>query len=82
MYKATVTVQLRPSILDPEGKAIEHALASLGFDTIRRLRVGRTMQMDVDAPDDETARAVVEQACRQLLANPVMEDFTISIVEG
>ena len=70
MYHAIITVTLRPSILDPEGKAIEHALQSLAMREVSQVRVGKRIEMEVDAPDREQARAIVDEACRKLLANP------------
>lgn len=79
MYHAIITVTLRSSILDPEGKAIEHALQSLSMKEVSRVRVGKRIEMRVDAPDEERARAIVDEACRKLLANPVMENFQYSL---
>lgn len=81
MYKATVTVTLRPSILDPEGKAIEHALHSLALTSVSGVRVGKQIEFFVDAPDRGAAEAAVTDACSRVLANPVMEDFTFTLVE-
>lgn len=80
MYKARVRVTLRPSILDPKGKAAEHALHQLGMDSLSHVRIGKYMEMDVEASSHETAREQVEQACRKLLANEVMEDFHVEIL--
>ena len=79
MYKATITVKLRPSILDPEGKAIEHALQSLEFTGLANVRVGKEIELAVDADSEDDARSAVDQACRKLLANPVMEDYTFTL---
>lgn len=81
MFKATITVQLRPSILDPEGKAIENALSSMGYSTLSSVRVGKHIELFVDAIDEEQARAFVDEACGKLLANPVMEDYSIALKE-
>ncbi|MBE0644240.1 MAG: phosphoribosylformylglycinamidine synthase subunit PurS [Bacteroidetes bacterium] len=82
MFKAIITVKLRPSILDPEGKAIEHALQSLDFKTLSGVRIGKLVEMQVDAADRAAAEAVVIEACRQLLANQVMEDYTYELHEA
>jgi phosphoribosylformylglycinamidine synthase subunit PurS len=79
VYTATVQVTLRPSILDPQGKAVEHAIATLGVGSITHVRMGKTVEMKVDAKDEASARVAVEEVCRKLLANPVMEDFTFQI---
>ncbi len=81
MFKAIVTVKLRPSILDPEGKAIEHALQSLDFQQLSDVRVGKEIELTVDAADRDAAEQAVDDACRKLLANPVMEDYTIELQE-
>ena len=81
MYTATVQVTLRPSILDPQGKAVEHAIATLGVGSISHVRMGKVVEMKVDVKDEVAARAAVEEICRKLLANPVMEDFTFQITK-
>jgi phosphoribosylformylglycinamidine synthase len=79
MYKAKVNVTLRPSILDPKGKAAHHALQNLGLSEIQQVRIGKFIELDVDAENKDEAKKVAEEACAQLLANEVMEDFEISI---
>jgi phosphoribosylformylglycinamidine synthase len=81
MFKAIITVKLRPSILDPEGKAIEHALQSLDFRQLSGVRVGKEIELTVDTADRSEAGNMVDEACRKLLANPVMEDYTIELQE-
>ncbi len=75
MYLARIQITLRPSILDPQGKAVEHAIGTLGVGTVRNVRMGKGVEMTIDASSEKEARAVVETVCRKLLANPVMEDF-------
>jgi len=70
-------VRLKPGILDVQGAAVKRALGGLGFTEVGELRVGKMIEVDVDAPNVADARARVEQMCRQLLANPVLEDYTI-----
>ena len=82
MFKAIITVKLRPSILDPEGKAIAHALQSLEFDSISNVRVGKLIELQVAGSDRATAEAAVDEACRKLLANTVMEDYTFELHEA
>ncbi|MFN1835687.1 phosphoribosylformylglycinamidine synthase subunit PurS [Balneola sp. MJW-20] len=79
MYKAKVYVTLRPSILDPKGKATHHALQNLGLNDIKQVRIGKYIEVDVDAKDETEARSIVETACTKLLANEVMEDFEIEL---
>ena len=79
MYKAIVTITLRPSILDPQGKAMQHALHDLGHGTVETVRAGKHIELWIDAASAEEAEDTARTACRQLLANPVMEDFTVSV---
>lgn len=79
MYKAKVNVTFRPSILDPKGKAAHHALQNLGLNEVQQVRIGKFIELDVDAKDEAAAKEIVESACAQLLANEVMEDFEITI---
>lgn len=79
MYKAKVNVTLRPSILDPKGKAAHHALQNLGLKEVQQVRIGKFIKLDVDADNEAEAKEIVESACTQLLANEVMEDFEIII---
>ncbi|WP_018127491.1 phosphoribosylformylglycinamidine synthase subunit PurS [Balneola vulgaris] len=77
MYKAKVHVTLRPSILDPKGKAAHHALHNLGLNDVQQVRIGKFIELDVDADSKEKATEIVEAACTKLLANEVMEDYEI-----
>ncbi len=82
MFKASITVTLRPAILDPQGKATHHALENLGFDQVERVRIGKFIELWIDVPSAEAARAVARAACEKLLANPVMEDFEVAVTVG
>ncbi len=82
MFKAIITVKLRPSILDPEGKAIEHAMQSLDFQALSGVRIGKLIELSVNGLDRAAAEAAVDEACRKLLANPVMEDYTFELHEA
>ena len=79
MYVAQIHVTLRPSILDPQGKAAQHALASLGFYAVERVRIGKFIEMQIDTDDAAEAERIARTACEKLLANPVMEDFTVEV---
>ncbi|MBX2992136.1 MAG: phosphoribosylformylglycinamidine synthase subunit PurS [Bacteroidetes bacterium] len=79
MYNARVRITLRKSILDPQGKAVEHAIGTLNTGTIHNVRVGKFIEMKVDAPDEAAARSATEEVCKKLLANPVMEDYHIEL---
>ena len=72
--KARVFVTLKPGVLDPQGKAIHHALAGLGFAGVNDVRAGKLIELDVD---EGTSDADIEAMCRQLLANTVIENFKI-----
>jgi phosphoribosylformylglycinamidine synthase PurS subunit len=72
---------LKNGVLDPQGKAIEHALASLGFEGIGEVRQGKIIELELDASDRETAESQAEQMCQRLLANTVIEDYSIDIEE-
>jgi phosphoribosylformylglycinamidine synthase PurS subunit len=78
--KVRVQVTLRPDVLDPQGKAIGNALAALGFGGIGVVRQGKLIELDLAETDPARARAQVEAMCKQLLANPVIEDYAIEII--
>ncbi|MAQ95003.1 phosphoribosylformylglycinamidine synthase [Rubrivirga sp. SAORIC476] len=82
MYTATVHVTLRPSILDPQGKAIQSALGDLGMPEVEEVRTGKVFSLRVAADSAEAAEASVRQACQKLLANPVTEDVEILSVDA
>lgn len=75
--KALVHVTLKTDVLDPQGKAIRNASASLGYAAITSVRQGKLFELEVDETDEGRARRLVEELCRKLLANPVIEDFEI-----
>ena len=77
MYKAKITITLRPSILDPQGKAVHHALESLGYDAVEQVRMGKFAEMWIDEDTEDAAERIAREACERLLANPVMEDYSI-----
>jgi phosphoribosylformylglycinamidine synthase len=79
MFRARIRVTLRPSILDPQGKAVHHAVNTLGVDGVQEVRMGKYIELKIDARDASAARAVTEEVCRKLLANPVMEDYHIEV---
>jgi phosphoribosylformylglycinamidine synthase len=77
--KARITVTLKSGVLDPQGKAIEGALAGLGFEGAGNVRQGKIIEMKLDDSDETAARAKVEDMCKKLLANPVMENYSIEL---
>jgi phosphoribosylformylglycinamidine synthase PurS subunit len=78
--KATVLVRPKPGILDPQGMAVQNSLRHLGF-TVEGARVGRLVDLEVEASDPQQARAEVERMCAELLANPLIESYEIELVE-
>jgi phosphoribosylformylglycinamidine synthase len=81
VFLAKVRVTLRPSILDPQGKAVEHAIRTLNVGSVRDVRMGKYIELQVDAGTEADARRITEDVCRKLLANPVMEDFTFEVTK-
>jgi len=78
-YSIDVRITPREGLLDPQGKAIQGALHSLGFDGVTGARVGRLIRLRIQADDEAAARERVDEMCRKLLANPVTEDYTIEM---
>ena len=77
--KALVKVTLKNGVLDPRGKAIHQALGSLGFDGIDQVRQGKLIEIDLNENDEATARIQVEKMCEKLLANMVIENYSIEL---
>lgn len=77
--KATVHITLKNGVLDPQGKAIGNALKNLGLSGIQDIRQGKYIELELAESNPEEARKLVEKACRDLLANTVMENYTITI---
>ncbi|HZA97486.1 MAG TPA: phosphoribosylformylglycinamidine synthase subunit PurS [Gemmatimonadales bacterium] len=80
-YRVLVRVMPRTGLLDPQGQAVEHALTALGFEDAGSVRVGRAIQLDVDAVSRDEAEARARQMCDKLLANPVTEDYLLKVEE-
>ncbi len=79
--KAKVHITLKSGVLDPQGKAVQHALGSLGFGGVQDVRQGKFIEIDINETDREKAKAAVEQMCRQLLANTVIENYSVELGE-
>jgi len=77
--RATVFVRPKPGILDPQGEAVGSALGHLGFE-VRDARVGKVIDLELEAADATTAKEEVEQMCERLLANPLIESYEVEIV--
>lgn len=84
MSHFTIDVRITPraGLLDPQGKAIQSALGSLGFDGVENVRVGRLVRVRLSATSEAEARGRVEEMCSKLLANPVTEDFELELLDG
>lgn len=79
-YQLEIRIVPRAGLLDPPGKAIHHALQSLGYLEVEEVRVGKAIFLDVEAPSEHEARERAEEMCRKLLANPVTEDYEVAIL--
>jgi phosphoribosylformylglycinamidine synthase subunit PurS len=80
--KLRVLIRLKPGILDVQGSAVQRALAGLGFGDVRELRVGKLIEIDLEAASAAVARQRVDEMCRKLLANTILEDYTIEAIEA
>jgi phosphoribosylformylglycinamidine synthase subunit PurS len=78
-WLARVHVTLKPVVLDPQGSAVLGGLHTLGFDTVSSVRVGKYLEIALDAPDEASAREAVQQMCSKLLANPVIEQYRFEL---
>ena len=81
-YQARVLVHLRPSVLDPAGEAAKGAAVRLGVDGINKLRIGKAVELEIDAPNEEEARRRIELLSDRLLANPVIEDWSLELQDS
>lgn len=81
MLKAIVTVRLKKGIFDPQGRAIQNGLESIGFDGISGVRVGKQIEIDLETSDQELADKSVHQMCDKMLSNPVVESYSFEIKE-
>ncbi len=80
MYKSRIKITLRKSILDPQGKAVEHSIESLGFRNIKDTRIGKYIELTIDSASKEEAGKTTEEVCKKLLANPVIEDYEFEVL--
>lgn len=79
-FKATIEIMPREEILDPQGKATLQGLHNLGYQHFDHVRIGKRIEMEVEAADAATAQSVVAEACKKLLANTVIEQFSFEVV--
>lgn len=82
MYKVSVHVTLKQSVLDPQGKAVKHSLHTLGFDGVEDVRIGKYLELTIDASSRAQAEQQVKSMCEKLLANPVIEQYSFSMEEA
>ncbi len=79
--KAHVWVMLKPTVLDPQGQTIQHALASLGYAQVRDVRQGKFFVLELDGTSREDAQKQIERIAREILTNPVIEEFRFEILD-
>jgi len=80
--KALIHVTLKPDVLDPQGKAIQRATGSLGYEGIQSVRQGKLFEVELDAADESAARALLAELSEKLLSNPVIEDYEVVSLES
>jgi phosphoribosylformylglycinamidine synthase PurS subunit len=80
-FEAQVEVTHRPGILDPAGATVERALPALGWANVSQVRIGKSIRLVIEAPDEAAATAQVDEMCRRILTNPVLEDYDVRLRE-
>jgi phosphoribosylformylglycinamidine synthase PurS subunit len=78
-YSAQIYVTLRPSVLDPAGTAVQSGLVHMGYDNVDQVRIGKYIELFLDAPDEASASQQLDRMCDQLLANPVIENYRFEL---
>ena len=78
-YEVRIDVTQLPGVLDPQGATVERAVPALGYDNVSDVSIAKTIRLALDAPTEAAARDQVDAMCRQLLANPVIERYTIEV---
>ncbi len=79
-YQAHIYVTLKPSVLDPAGTAVQSGLAQMGYENVEQIRIGKYIELMLQATDEATARDQVELICDRLLANPVIENYRFDLM--
>ena len=79
-YQLEIRVVPRAGLLDPPGKAIHHALHSMGYAGVEEVRVGKAIALEIEAPSEREAKELADEMCRKLLANPVTEDYQVTLL--
>ena len=77
--KARVIVTLKPGVLDPQGKAVEHSIVSLGYNNVTDTRIGKYIELKLNASSQDEAKRITDEVCKKLLANPVIEDYEFEV---
>lgn len=80
-YLASIRVMLKPLVNDPQGLAVAGGLRDLGYEGVQSVRVGKRIEVTLDAPDAASAESAAREMCERLLANPVIEDFELDVAE-
>jgi phosphoribosylformylglycinamidine synthase PurS subunit len=80
-FQARIEVSHLPGVLDPQGATVERALPALGYHNVSEVTIGKTIRLVVDAPSADAAHAQIDEMCQRLLANPVIEQYRISVEE-
>jgi phosphoribosylformylglycinamidine synthase len=80
-YEVRIDVTHLPGVLDPQGATVERALPALGYDNVSEVSIAKTIRLALDAPSESAARDQVDAMCKQLLANPVIERYTVELEE-
>ncbi|PKM86765.1 MAG: phosphoribosylformylglycinamidine synthase subunit PurS [Firmicutes bacterium HGW-Firmicutes-12] len=81
MFKAVISVNFKKSILDPQGNAVLKALNSLGYQNVEDVRIGKHIEVMLDCENKDKAKEQLNEMCDKLLANPVIEDYQVEVVE-
>jgi phosphoribosylformylglycinamidine synthase len=81
-YIAEIDVMPLKALLDPQGKAVAHGLKNMGLETLDNIRIGKHITLEVNADTKETAHAKVDEACKKLLSNPIMESYHFTLNEN
>lgn len=79
LFKAEVKVTLKKGVLDPQGSAVEGAVATLGYTGVSQVRIGKVIELQVEAESEQQARATMDELGKKILSNPVMETYTFSL---
>ena len=80
-FLAEVNVMPQKALLDPQGKAVNNRMHNIGFKSVENLRIGKHIVFEIDAENQEAANEKVTEACKKILTNPIMEDFTFELKE-